>query len=83
MHMVLLRRPSRNRWNALFWGGGFSGQTRSPASEGAKRWFRGLVERHLPTIAAAKRPLHQLHSTSKLQLGGPARVDTKAGQLQL
>ena len=53
IHAVLLRQPSRSRWNAFFWGGGFSIANTFARREGAERWLRRLVERHLPTLAGS------------------------------
>ncbi len=53
MHAVLLRQPSRSRWNAFFWGGGFSQANTFARREGAERWLRRLVERHLPTLVGS------------------------------
>ncbi len=53
MHAVLLRQPSRSRWNALFWGGGLSLANTFARREAAERWLGRLVEHHLPTLAGS------------------------------
>ena len=74
MHAVLLRQPSRSRWNAFFWGGGFSQANTFARREGAERWLRRLVERHLPTIATSERRQQASVAAGKVQRSARAKA---------
>jgi hypothetical protein len=51
IHAVVLRQPSRFRWNAFLWGSGVKFSNSFARREGAEKWLKALLLRRFPTLS--------------------------------